>query len=188
MTANNQVVLIGRAGNNVSEDVKHLQSGSMVAEVRLAVNRPGKDAMGNTTTDWLSCKFWNKQAEILAQYVQKGDLISVAGSVRVDSWEQDGNKRQKYFIHGENFQMLESRRAKDERRQTEQQTGGSSYDDSPHSSYAPQQQAYNSAPPQQQAYSSNASPEHSAPSTVKTKPVDEFSDEFALDDDELPPF
>lgn len=119
MSANNQIVLIGRAGNDVAEDVKNLPSGSMVAEVRLAVNRPGKDQMGNTVTDWITCQFWNKQAEILSQYVQKGDLISVAGSMRVDNWEKDGQKRQKYFVHGENFQMLESRQSKEERRQSE---------------------------------------------------------------------
>lgn len=160
MTANNQVVLVGRAGNNVSEDVRNLPSGSMVAEVRLAVNRPGKDQMGNTVTDWISCQFWNKQAEILSQYVQKGDLLSVAGSLRVDNWEKDGQKRQKYFVHGENFQMLESRRAKEERREMEQRGGGGGY-----SSPAPA-----------------AAPKQSAP------PADDFNDEFALDDDELPPF
>ena len=205
MAANNQVVIIGRAGNNVSEDVRHLQSGSMVAQVRLAVNRPGKDEMGNSITDWLTCEFWNKQAETLAQFVQKGDLISVAGSVRVDSWEQEGNKRQKYFIRGENFQMLESRRAKDERRQMEQQ-GGSSYGGNTQGNYnnAPQQQYNNSAPPQQsynnspqhqQQYNSappqqsyNNAPPQQAPAAENAKPVDEFTDEFALDDDELPPF
>lgn len=162
MAANNQVVIIGRAGNNVSEDMKHLQSGSSVAEVRVAVNRPGKDAMGNSVTDWLTCKFWNKQAEILAEYVKKGDLISVSGSMRVDNWETpNGEKRKIYFIHGENFQMLESRRAKEERVQMERQSGGGGNYSSP------------------------------APAAAKvSSPADDFAadDDFALDDDELPPF
>lgn len=124
MAANNQIVLIGRAGNNVSEDVKNLQSGSTVAELRLAVNRPGKDANGNNVTDWIQCQFWNKNAERLAEFVKKGDLISVVGSLRVDSWEQDGQKRQKYFVHGENFQMLESRSAREERGGSGGSSGG----------------------------------------------------------------
>lgn len=195
MSANNQVVIIGRAGNNVSEDVRHLQSGSMVAQVRLAVNRPTKDEMGNSVTDWLTCEFWNKQAETLAQFVQKGDLISVAGSIRVDSWEQDGSKRQKYFIRGENFQMLESRRAKDERRQMEQQGGssygggaqGGGYNNAAQQNYAPQQ-AQSYAPPQQQQQGYAPPQQQQVPAAANAKPVDEFSDEFALDDDELPPF
>lgn len=52
MSANNQVILIGRAGNNPGEDIRHLQSGSKVAKLRLAVNRPGKDQMGNQVTEW----------------------------------------------------------------------------------------------------------------------------------------
>lgn len=166
MAANNQIVLIGRAGNNVSEDTRNLQSGSMVAEVRLAVNRPSKDAMGNTVTDWITCQFWNKQGERLSEFVKKGDLISVTGSLRVDAWEQDGQRRQKYFVHGENFQMLESRRAREERGPTEG-GGGSSYGGG--GSYE----------------SSGRSGGSSRPSS---KSDDRFNDEFALDDDELPPF
>jgi len=181
MAANNQVVLIGRAGNNVSDDVRNLPSGSMVAEVRLAVNRPGKDPMGNPVTDWFACQFWNKQGERLSEFVKKGDLISVTGSVRVDAWEQDGQKRQKYFIHGENFQMLESRRSREDRRETEGQGGGSaygggsSYDDN---SY--QNQNYQSQPSGPAA--------RPAPAAPAPRAQDDFSDEFALDDDELPPF
>lgn len=162
MAANNQVVLIGRAGNNVAEDVRKLQSGSMVAEVRLAVNRPGKDASGNSITDWVSCQFWNKNAERLSEFVKKGDLLSVSGSIRVDNWEQEGQRRQKYFIHGENFQMLESRSARQERQQSESgggYSGGSSYNKA----------------------SQGSSGQQSAPSNS-------YNDEFALDDDELPPF
>lgn len=171
MAANNQVVLIGRAGNNVAEDVRKLQSGSMVAEVRLAVNRPGKDASGNSITDWVSCQFWNKNAERLSEFVKKGDLLSVSGSIRVDNWEQEGQRRQKYFIHGENFQMLESRSARQERQQSESgggYGGGSNYGGSSGGG------GYSNA-------SQGASGSQSAPSNS-------YNDEFALDDDELPPF
>lgn len=134
MAANNQVVLIGRAGNNVSEDVRHLQSGTMVAEVRMAVNRPTKDAMGNPVTDWITCQFWDKNAERLSEFVKKGDLISVSGSMRVDNWEKEGEKRSKVYVHGENFQMLESRSAREQRQGTE---GGTSYGGSAKAAPAP---------------------------------------------------
>ena len=117
MTANNQIVLVGRAGNNPAEDSRTTKTGSKIGEVRIAVNRPGKDQMGNTITDWISCQFWNKNAERLCEFVHKGDLISVSGSLRVDNWERDGQKRQKYYVHGESFQMLESRQAREERKE-----------------------------------------------------------------------
>lgn len=137
MSANNQIVVIGRAGNSPKEGLKQTQGGTAIAEVRLAVNRPTKDAQGNPVTDWISCQFWDKNAERLADFVQKGDLISVAGSLRVDNWEtQGGEKRQKYFVHGENFQMLESRSAREERmgtaaqQPTKQQSKSSRQEDS----------------------------------------------------------
>lgn len=117
MAANNSVVLIGRVGNDVREDIKHFDSGSVKAEVRLAVNRTRKDEMGNSITDWFNCQFWGRQAETLGEFVQKGDLISISGSLRVDQWESPtGEKRSKVFVSGENFQMLESRAKKEERR------------------------------------------------------------------------
>lgn len=176
MAANNQVVLIGRAGNNVSEDIKHLPSGTMVAEVRLAVNRPTKDAMGNPVTDWLTCQFWDKNAERLSEFVKKGDLISVSGSMRVDSWEKEGEKRSKVYVHGENFQMLESRSAREQRNAAGGDSfgggGGSSYGGGGGSSYG----------------GGNRGGGGSRQAAPAAKPKDDFSDDFALDDDELPPF
>jgi single-strand DNA-binding protein len=110
MASNNQIIVIGRVANAASEEVKHLSNGSTVAEIRLAVPRHGK-AAGQEITDWIACKFWDRQAEILSDYVNKGDLLSVTGSLRVDHWETpEGNRRQRYYIQAENFQMLGSRR------------------------------------------------------------------------------
>lgn len=176
MAANNQVVLIGRAGNNVSEDVRTIPSGAMVAEVRLAVNRPTKDAMGNPVTDWITCQFWDKNAERLSEFVKKGDLISVSGSLRVDSWEKEGEKRSKVFVHGENFQMLESRSAREQRQTSEGgYSGGSSYGGGNASSYSGGGSSYGGG--------AKAPARAAAPAKQ-----DDFSDDFALDDDELPPF
>ncbi len=110
MASNNQIIVIGRVGNAVAEEIKHLASGSTVAEIRLAVPRHGK-AEGQEVTDWIACKFWDRQAEILSDYVNKGDLLSVTGALRVDHWETpEGNRRQRYYIQAENFQMLGGRR------------------------------------------------------------------------------
>lgn len=161
MAANNQIVLIGRAGNNVSEDMRHTQSGTAIAEVRLAVNRNTKDNNGNPITDWISCKFWDKQAERLGEFVKKGDLISVTGALRVDNWESpQGEKRQKYYVHGENFQMLESRRTREERIG---EFGSSS-----------------TAPLHRQTPSTHPA--------ISSQMHDDFGPDEFVDDDELPPF
>jgi len=159
MAANNQAVVIGRAGNIPSEDIRFTPDGSSVTEVRLAVNRPGKDAAGNPVTDWINCQFWNKNAERVGEFVKKGDLISVTGSIRIQTWDKDGEKRQKFFIHGENFQMLESRRSREERQAA-----------APSSAHDYNQQRGQAQPV---ARKKTQEPDH--------------SDDFALDD-EHPPF
>lgn len=105
MSANNQVVIIGRPGANpeIKEVGQH-----KVCNISLAVSRPGKDEYGQSLTDWIQCQFWNRQAEVLQQYVKKGDLISVSGSLRTESWEKDGQKRSKVYIAVQQMQMLGS--------------------------------------------------------------------------------
>lgn len=157
MAANNSVVVIGRVGNSAAEDMRTTRDGKSVVEVRLAVTRPGgKDSMGNPITDWITCQFWEQRAERVAEWIQKGDLISVTGSIRIDSWEKEGEKRQKMYVAADNFQQLTSKADREK-------SGGAQ---------APTRQK------QSQPARAAAPP----------KPQDDFLDEFALDDDELPPF
>ena len=152
MTANNQIVVIGRAGKDAAPELRHLQSGQAVVSLSLAVNRPGKDAQGNSITDWIPVQFWQKNAERFAEFVKKGSLISVTGSMRIDSWDNNGETRHKAYIHGESFQMLEGK-----------------------GSQQKPAQSFRSDPAVASSYATQMLPRD---------PVDEY----ALDDDELPPF
>lgn len=109
MSSNNQVVLIGRVGNEVGESLRYV-NGAAVAELNLAVHRPGKARDGEQLTDWIRCQFWDRQAEVLAQYGKKGALVSVAGSLRIDNWEKEGQKRQKVYVRAHQFEFLASAR------------------------------------------------------------------------------
>jgi len=107
MAANNKTILIGRIGNDPKADTKHLPSGSTITELRLAVNRTAKDAEGNYITDWITVQFWNKQAERIKQYTEKGQMVSVTGSLRIDQWNNnEGERRLKYYISGEEWYGL----------------------------------------------------------------------------------
>lgn len=99
MSATNQVIIVGRVGND--PEIKRVKD-SAIVELRLAVNRQTKDKV----TDWISCSFWGRNAEVVDQYVRKGDLISVSGSLRVDQYEHKGVQRQKCYVYVESMQML----------------------------------------------------------------------------------
>ena len=102
--ANNMIMIVGRVGGE--PEMKYIDGNKVVARFNVAVNRQTKDQSGNYLTDWFTCEFWNKQAEIAGEYIKKGTLVSVVGTGRVDKWETNGEKRSRFFILGDNFQLL----------------------------------------------------------------------------------
>lgn len=102
----NSVTLVGRAGRD--PECRYFESGNMVANFTLAVNRPVKDE----DPDWFSLEIWGKQAQVAADYVRKGSLIGVIGSVRIDSWTDraTGEKKSKPVIRVDRLQLLGSKR------------------------------------------------------------------------------
>ena len=105
--ANNVIMIVGRVG--ADPEMKYIDSNKVVARFNVAVNRPTKDSEGNSITDWFSCEFWGKQAEIAGEYVKKGTLVSVVGSGRIEKWESNGEKKSRFSILGSNFQLLSSK-------------------------------------------------------------------------------
>ena len=68
----------------------------------LAVNRKKGEE-----PDWFSLELWNKQAEVMANYCQKGSLISVQGELKLDEWiAQDGTPRSKVVIKVSKLELL----------------------------------------------------------------------------------
>ena len=77
----NTINLVGRAGRE--PDVRYFESGSIVANFTIAVNRRSRDE----EPDWFNLEIWGKQAQIAADYVKKGSLIGITGSFKIDSWK-----------------------------------------------------------------------------------------------------
>ena len=47
---------------------------------------------------WVRVTAWNKTAELIANYVKKGDMIGVNGRLDVREYEVDGSKRTAYEV------------------------------------------------------------------------------------------
>ena len=75
----NSINLVGRAGRE--PDVRYFESGSIVANFTLAVNRRSRDE----EPDWFNLEIWGKQAQIAADYVRKGSLIGINGSFKIST-------------------------------------------------------------------------------------------------------
>ena len=88
----NNVVLVGRLTRNI--EVRYTQSEKAVGNFTLAINRRFKNQNGEYDTDFIDCVIFGKQAETMAQYTTKGDLIGVEGSIQKRAYEdKEGNKR-----------------------------------------------------------------------------------------------
>lgn len=93
-TLRNKVQLIGHLGNN--PEIITLDTGKKLAKFSLATNETYKNASGEkvTNTDWHNLIAWNKTAEIVEQYLEKGREIAIEGKLTSRSYDdKDGNKR-----------------------------------------------------------------------------------------------
>ena len=99
---------------------------SAVAKFSLAVNGFKKEDVS-----FFDCEAWGKVGAIVQEYCEKGKQIAVAGTIRIDRWEdKEGNKRSKPVVNVRDVTLLGS---KDEAKATEpkQETVEASQDDIP---------------------------------------------------------
>ena len=90
----NKVMLIGNIGSE--PEIKTTGAGTKFAKVSLATNRTFKDRQGQQQekTEWHRLTFWDRLAELVEQYVKKGDRIYVEGRIEYSTTEDDkGNQR-----------------------------------------------------------------------------------------------
>jgi len=93
-TLRNRVQLIGNLGNN--PEIITLESGKKLAKFSLATNETYVNTQGEKVTDtqWINIVAWNKTAEIIEQYLEKGNQVAIDGKLTNRSWEdKEGNKR-----------------------------------------------------------------------------------------------
>jgi single-strand DNA-binding protein len=71
-------------------EVKYLPNGDPIANFSVADNQGGRDKQA---IFW-NCGLYGKRAESLAQYLTKGQAVTVTGSVSEREWnDKEGNKR-----------------------------------------------------------------------------------------------
>lgn len=105
-------------GNLVRDpELRHVGSDNKtsVTNFTVAVNRHFKRADGSKDkeTTYVDCELWDTAAEHLAEYCSQGDPILIQGSLKLDSWETDGQKRSRLKVRVNNFDRLFKAPARD---------------------------------------------------------------------------
>ncbi|CAK9265225.1 unnamed protein product [Sphagnum jensenii] len=80
----NTVHFIGRLGRDM--EVKHLDTGKVVAKCSLAVRKSSKK---DEVPSWLEMEFWDTLAHVALQHLKKGDQVYVTGCLKVDLYVKD---------------------------------------------------------------------------------------------------
>src|SRR5690554_4326576 len=110
MAGVNKVILVGNLGKD--PEVRHLESGAVVANFPIATTETYKDKNGNRQeqTEWHNIVLWRGLAEIAEKYLRKGNQVYIEGKLRSRSWEdKEGNTRYITEVIGENLTMLGGR-------------------------------------------------------------------------------
>ncbi|CAL2078214.1 single-stranded DNA-binding protein [Tenacibaculum sp. 190524A05c] len=90
----NRVQLIGNLGNK--PELIILESGKKLTKFSVATNETYKNAKGEkvTETQWHNIIAWNKTAEIIESYLDKGSEVMIEGKLTSRSYEnENGEKR-----------------------------------------------------------------------------------------------
>ena len=92
----NKAILLGNAGKD--PETRSTAGGSLVASLSLATTDRQKDAQGNwqDRTEWHNLVAFNRTAEIIRDYVKKGDRLYIEGKIQTRSWDDRDSGVKKY--------------------------------------------------------------------------------------------
>lgn len=101
----NRIILIGRLTRD--PELRFTQSGVAVASFTLAVDRKYKNAAGEKEADFIDIVAWRQLGETCANYLSKGKLAAVEGSLQIRGYEtKDGQKRKAAEVIADSVQFL----------------------------------------------------------------------------------
>jgi len=101
----NLVILTGRL--TADPELKYTQSGKAFAKFTIAVNR----TFNREQTDFINCVAWDKRAEVIAEYLRKGNMTGVKGRLSVRNYEdENGQKKKITEVIVDSIEFLESKK------------------------------------------------------------------------------
>ena len=103
----NKAQIMGHLGQD--PETRYMPSGDAVTNISVATSEKWKDKVTGEqkeATEWHRVVAFGRLAEIMAEYLKKGDAVYIEGNLRTRSWEKDGIKRYSTEIKAVSMQML----------------------------------------------------------------------------------
>lgn len=114
----NKVMIIGRLGSD--PDLRYVAGGQPVTTLNVATDESYLDRDGNKVkkTEWHRVSVWGKSAENCSNFLGKGSLVYVEGSLQTRKWQdQQGTDRYSTEIRAQRVLFLDRKgegRARDD--------------------------------------------------------------------------
>ena len=110
MAGVNKVILVGNLG--ADPEVRHLESGSKVANISVATSESYTNKSGERVeqTEWHRVELWDKLADLCEQYLSKGRTVYIEGKIRTNTYQdKDGVTRYDKKIRATNMTFVGGR-------------------------------------------------------------------------------
>ncbi len=102
----NKIVLMGRLTKD--PEVRYTQSGKVVCQFTIAVDRPFSGEDGKREADFIPVIVWGKPAEIAGNSLAKGHRVLVEGRLQIRSYDDSkGVKRWVSEVIANSFEFIE---------------------------------------------------------------------------------
>jgi single-strand DNA-binding protein len=110
----NKVILIGRLGRD--PELRYSSAGMPIANLRIATDESYVDRDGNKVerTEWHTVVVFQRTAENCANFLSKGSLVYVEGSLQTRKWQdQQGQDRYSTEVKALRVQFLDRKGGRD---------------------------------------------------------------------------
>ena len=102
----NKIILMGRLVRD--PEVRYTQTGKVVCQFTLAVDRPFTGQDGQREADFIPVVVWGKTAELCGNSLTKGQRALVEGRLQIRSYDaKDGSKRYVTEVIANSFEFIE---------------------------------------------------------------------------------
>ncbi len=105
----NSVIIVGRVGQDA--EIKYFESGKSRATFSVAVNRWDAKTKSEIA-DWYNVDAWDKLAEFAGEWIKKGAMVIVDGSIQSSRWtdKASGEERERFLINANNIRFAGGKR------------------------------------------------------------------------------
>jgi single-strand DNA-binding protein len=107
--------IIGRLGQD--PQLNYTTGGTAVVNLSVASNRQKKDGNGErvSVADWFKITVFGRDAEVIAQYAEKGSALAFNGRLQTDTYtDREGQQRTSTYLIADSFEFVPSSKRSDE--------------------------------------------------------------------------